>query len=66
MTLPFGTESQKKLSTAHPDLQKLFERVNQLRQCTIFTGSRTIEEEREAVAKGLSKTLNSKQTLDRD
>lgn len=77
MTLPFGNESQRKLLQAHPDLQILFERVNERRQCTIFTGSRTKAEQEDVVngtnktginpeKRVLSKTLNSKHLVHSD
>jgi peptidoglycan L-alanyl-D-glutamate endopeptidase CwlK len=76
-TLPFGNESRIKLSTAHPDLQKLFERVNEWCQCTIFTGSRSKAEQEDFFygtnktginpdKKKLSKTLDSKHLIQSD
>lgn len=62
----FGTESARKLSTAHPRLQDLFNRVVQDYDCKILYGVRTAQEQKELVAAGKSKTLNSKHLLHAD
>jgi hypothetical protein len=58
--IDFGPASKAKLATCHPDLQRLFNRVNALWPCTIQYGQRTPEEQAELVKSGASKTLNSK------
>ena len=62
--IPFSAASQVKLATCHPDLQRLFNRVNELWPCTITYGRRTPEEQAELVRSGVSKTLNSKHVRD--
>jgi len=62
--IAFSKKSQDKLSTCHPDLQRLFNRVNELWPCTILYGRRTPEEQAALVASGASKTLNSKHVMD--
>lgn len=56
----FGVESLKALAECHPDLQRLFEEVVTHVDCKIIDGARTIEEQQKNVAKGVSKTMDSK------
>lgn len=56
----FGESSRRELATAHPDLQRLFELVIQDWDCKVLQGARTEEEQRANIAKGVSKTMNSK------
>lgn len=65
-TRPFGKHSELYLSQAHPDLQFLFRQVNNVYQCTILSGGRTITEQQALVKKGLSKTMNSKHLIQKD
>lgn len=58
MSAPFGTQSTKFLLQAHPSLQKLFLAVNEVYQCTIVAGARTIEEEQREIDRGLSHLKN--------
>lgn len=62
--IEFGQASKVKLATCHPDLQRLFYRVNEMWPCTIQWGRRTPEEQAELVKFGASKTLNSKHVAD--
>ena len=55
----FSQASKAKLATCHPDLQRLFNRVNELWPCTIISGQRTAEEQKALVASGASKRLDS-------
>lgn len=58
--IEFGSKSKAELATCHNDLQRLFNRVNELWTCTVLSGRRTPEEQAEKVRSGASKTLNSK------
>jgi len=60
----FSEKSLSRLSTAHPDLQKLFREVIRHFDCTVLEGRRTVERQRELVAVGRSKTMNSKHLPD--
>jgi len=51
----FSTESFTKLSTVHPDLQRLFFEVIQTFDCTILEGNRGEAAQEKAFAAGLSK-----------
>jgi peptidoglycan L-alanyl-D-glutamate endopeptidase CwlK len=78
MGLPFSTKSKEKLAQAHPILQKFFEYVNsEIQQCTILSGGRTIEQQRDFVngtnltginpeKKVLSKTMDSNHLIQPD
>lgn len=55
----FGKNSKKQLSTAHPDLQRLFEKVIEYWDCQVLEGSRTVARQRVLVAQGASKTMDS-------
>lgn len=55
----FSASSLAKLNTCHPDLRRVFLEVVQHRDCTIIEGARTIETQRDYVARGVSKTMNS-------
>ena len=59
----FSRSSSSRLATWHPDLQELFNEVIKHRDCTVICGSRTLEEQKENVRRGVSKTLNSKQVV---
>ena len=55
-TMPkFSKASAAKLATCHPDLQKIFNDIIQLRDCTIICGARTLEEQQKAFKGGFSK-----------
>lgn len=62
--IEFSPTSKARLATCHPDLQRLFNRVNELWPCTIQSGRRTPEEQVKLVASGASKTLNSRHVND--
>lgn len=51
----FSKASAAKLATCHPDLQKIFNDIITLRDCTIICGARTLEEQQKAFAGGFSK-----------
>ena len=51
----YSRTSERRLATCHPDLQELFNRVIQYRDCTIICGHRTKEEQNEAHRTGHSK-----------
>ncbi|MDH4122390.1 MAG: M15 family metallopeptidase [Deltaproteobacteria bacterium] len=52
----FSPQSLARLSTCHPDLQRLFTEVIKHRDCTVLCGHRTQAEQDQAVAEGHSKT----------
>lgn len=54
MTEPFGSASLAFLAQAHPDLQRLFRAVNDVYQCTIVAGARTVEQEQKEIDANLS------------
>lgn len=56
----FGERSAAALATCHPDLQRLFNRVVEYWDCSVTQGKRTEAQQREFVAQGVSKTLQSK------
>lgn len=66
MNKPFGIKSQTLLKQAHPDLQRLFNRVNEIVQCSILSSGRDLLEQQGLVTKGLSKTLDSKHLIQPD
>jgi len=51
----FSERSLKALNTAHPDLQKLFNEVIKVIDCTVIYGHRGKIEQEDMVAKGYSK-----------
>tara|TARA_B100000508_G_C11315620_1_gene206849 strand:+ start:170 stop:571 length:402 start_codon:yes stop_codon:yes gene_type:complete len=51
----FGTRSKKRLSSCHPDLQKVFNKVIEKVDCSILCGHRGEEAQNEAYEKGNSK-----------
>ena len=51
----FSKMSAAKLATCHPDLQKIFNDIIQLRDCTIICGARTLEDQQKAFKGGFSK-----------
>ena len=59
----FSRTSLSRLETCHKDLQALFNEVIRHRDCTVICGSRTLEEQKENVRKGVSKTLQSKHVV---
>lgn len=56
----FGKLSRANLSECHPDIQRLFAEVIKHWDCTVLDGARTMQEQRANLAKGVSKTLDSK------
>lgn len=62
MTYKLGSKSLKELEGVHPSLVAVVKRAIELtaQDFTVFDGLRTIEEQREHVRKGNSKTMKSK------
>lgn len=56
----FGTASRKHLEGVHPDLVRLHEAVLAVFDHSITDGTRTMDEQRKNVARGVSKTMDSK------
>lgn len=59
----FSDRSIKELSTAHPDLQRLFNKVIEGYDCTVIQGQRSQEEHERNLEAGTSKTQNSKHVM---
>lgn len=51
--------SRKRLGTCHPKLQLLFNEVIKHWDCAILEGRRSLERQKELVARGASRTMNS-------
>lgn len=51
----FGPASEERLSTCHPDLQRLFRRVVQITDCVVLCGHRGENDQNEAFRLGNSK-----------
>lgn len=62
----WGSASLKQLATCDERLQRLFNRVIQKRDCTILEGKRSEAQQVINVAKGVSKTMNSKHVYPAD
>lgn len=62
MTITLSEKSLMKLSGAHPDLQKVIKRAAALSSIdfTVLEVQRTLARQKELVAKGASKTMNSR------
>jgi peptidoglycan LD-endopeptidase CwlK len=62
MSYTLGTASRAELAACHPDLIRLVERAIQVtkQDFTVHDGARTIKEQKEYVARGVSKTMNSR------
>ena len=56
----FGRKSQSRLARVHPKLTRIMEELVKDYDITIIYGARTVEEQRQLVAEGLSKTMDSK------
>ena len=56
----FGPASRAQLATIHPDLQKVLQAVVARWDCTILEGKRSLAQQQQNVAKGVSKTIESK------
>lgn len=59
----FSAVSRAKLETCDSRLVQLFESIVANYDCTVEGGARTLEEQRANVAKGVSKTLDSKHVV---
>lgn len=62
----FTERSKANLTGVHPTLVKLLTEITQFFDCSIIGGTRTIEEQKIDVAKGLSKTMNSMHIVQAD
>lgn len=62
MTYTLGNKSREKLRGVHPDLVSVVERAITLTEVdfTVLEGMRTLERQKTLVAKGKSKTMNSR------
>lgn len=56
----FSALSRQQLDTCHPQLQRLFTEVIKHFDCKVLEGKRTREQQALNVAKGVSKTMDSK------
>ncbi len=56
----FGAESASHLTELHPNLKKVLNEVIKHWDCQIIDGKRTLAEQVKNVAKGVSKTMESK------
>lgn len=56
----YSHRSLTRLRTCHPDIERLMLEVDKHWANTILEGKRTIEQQRENVAKGVSKTMDSR------
>lgn len=62
----FSRVSQEKLSTCHPDLQKVVNEVIKIYDITVIEGARSYEDQRRYYELGRSKTMNSKHLVQPD
>lgn len=62
----FGVRSRANLAGVHPTLVRILSEVTEFFDCTILGGTRTVEEQKQNVAKGLSKTMNSLHIVQED
>ncbi len=56
----FGAASLANLSQLHPSLQKIYLKAIEAWDCQIIDGARTVAEQIKNVAKGVSKTMDSR------
>lgn len=56
----FGAASRTNLAECHGKLQRLYNKVIEGWDCQVIDGARTVAEQKKNVAKGVSKTMNSK------
>lgn len=68
MTYALGTKSRQNLQGVHPDLVRVVERAIQLTTVDfqVYEGLRTIERQRQLVAKGASQTMDSRHLKGKD
>ena len=62
----YGATSNQRLDTTHPDIQSLMRRVGPNYANTILEGERSVEQQEKNVAKGVSKTMDSKHLVGED
>lgn len=66
MSYKYSQKSLDKLSTCHPDIQKVFKEAIKYVDITILEGVRSKERQEELVRTGASKTLDSKHLEQKD
>lgn len=68
MTYALGTKSRQNLQGVHPDLVRVVERAIGLTSVDfqVYEGLRTVERQRQLVAKGASQTMDSRHLRGRD
>lgn len=68
MTYALGTKSRQNLQGVHPDLVRVVEHAIQLTSVDfqVYEGLRTIERQRQLVAKGASQTMDSRHLKGKD
>lgn len=68
MTFQLGRNSIRELSLVHPRMVALVKRAIEITEqdFTVYDGARSIEEQREFVRRGVSKTMNSKHLVRAD
>jgi hypothetical protein len=64
--MKFSSRSLGHLVGVHPTLVRLLSEVTEHFDCSILDGVRTVEEQKQNVARGLSKTMNSKHLMQED
>lgn len=64
MSYKYSKRSQARLATCHPDLQRLLNEAIKHYDITILEGVRSVERQKELVADGKSKTMNSRHLPD--
>lgn len=62
----FARVSQEKLSTCHPDIQKILNEVIKVYDVSVIEGARSYEDQRKYYESGASKTMNSKHLVQPD
>jgi hypothetical protein len=62
----FGARSRANLAGVHPTLVRILSEVTMHFDCTVLGGTRTLEEQKQNVAKGLSRTMASKHLIQED
>ena len=62
----FSILSEQHMKGCHPDLQRLWQEIIKHVDCSILNGGRTVEQQKENIRQGLSKTMNSMHLLQSD
>lgn len=66
MANKFGARSEKNLEKVHPYLEEICRELLKYQDAIIVYGARTIEQQTDLVAKGLSQTMNSMHLIQYD